>query len=73
VLSCDPEKVTRIQQIAGEHGIGADVIGETIPERLEINLDDRAAVSSSVSELGNVYERALESALRADSELVAVQ
>ncbi len=73
LLSCDPEKVSRIQQIADEHGIGADVIGETIPERLEINLDNKVLVSSSVSELGQTYERALESALRADPELVAVQ
>ena len=73
LLSCDPEKVSRIQQMAREHGIGADVIGETIPERLEINLDNKVLVSSSVSELGQTYERALESALRADAELVAVQ
>ena len=73
LLSCDPEKVSRIQQMAREHGIGADVIGETIPERLEINLDNKVLVSSSVSELGQTYERALESALRADAELVVVQ
>ena len=53
LLSCDPEKVSRIQQMAGEHGIGADVIGETIPERLEINLDNKVLVSASVSELGS--------------------
>ncbi|MGB7602226.1 MAG: phosphoribosylformylglycinamidine synthase subunit PurL, partial [Candidatus Sulfotelmatobacter sp.] len=70
LLSCDPEKISRIQKIAGEHGIGADVIGETNPDRLEINLDNKVLVSSSVSELGQTYERALESALRADAELV---
>ena len=41
VLSCDPDKVTRIQQIAEEYGIAADVMGETIPEQLEISLEDR--------------------------------
>jgi phosphoribosylformylglycinamidine synthase subunit PurL len=72
LLSCDPVKVSRIQQIADEHGIGADVIGETIPDRLEINLDNKVLVSSSVYELCQTYERALESALGADPELVAV-
>ncbi len=71
LLSCDPEKVTRIQQIAGEHGIGADVIGETIPDRLEISVDDRVLISASVSELSQVYETALESALQTDPELLA--
>ncbi len=73
LLSCDPEKVSRIQQMARRTRNGADVIGETIPERLEINLDNKVLVSSSVSELGQTYERALESALRADAELVVVQ
>jgi phosphoribosylformylglycinamidine synthase len=71
VLSCDPESVARIQQVAEKFGIAADVIGETIPERLEISLDGKAVVSSAVSELNLVYESALESSLRTDPELVA--
>jgi len=71
VLSCDLADVVRLQQIAEKYGIAADVLGETIPERLEISLDGRVVVSASVSELGVAYESALESALRTDPELVA--
>jgi phosphoribosylformylglycinamidine synthase len=71
VLSCDPANVARIQQIAEKHGIEADVIGETIPERLEITLDGRGFVSETVSELNSAYEFALESTLRTDPDLVA--
>jgi hypothetical protein len=38
---------------------------------MEISLDGNVIVSSTVSELRDAYENALESALRADPELVA--
>ncbi len=71
LVSCDQGNVERIQQVAGRNGISADVIGETIPERLEISLDGRVVVSAGVSELNQAYECALESSLRTDPELVA--
>jgi hypothetical protein len=71
MLSCDPRSVARIQGIAEDFGIAADVLGETIPERLEISLDGQLAVSARVSELNVAYESALESTLRTDAELVA--
>jgi phosphoribosylformylglycinamidine synthase len=71
MLSCDPANVSRIQQIAEEHGIGADVLGETIPERLEISLDGHVVVSAAVADLHQAYESALESSLRTDTELVS--
>ena len=71
VVSCDPEKLSRIQQVAEKNGVSADVIGETIPERLEIALGDHVVVSVAVSELNQTYESALESILRTDPELVA--
>jgi len=71
VLSCDPDKVERIQLLAGEHGVSADVLGETISEQLEISLDGRVVVSAAVSELSEAYEEALEAALRAEPETVA--
>jgi len=71
LVSCDPTNVPRIKEVAKKHGIGADVIGETIPEKLEISLDGRMVVSTTVSELSAAYEGALESALRTDQELVA--
>ncbi|MGA9509123.1 MAG: phosphoribosylformylglycinamidine synthase subunit PurL [Candidatus Sulfotelmatobacter sp.] len=71
VLSCDPPNVSRIQQGAEKHGIAADVLGETIPDRLEINVDDRVLISAPLSELSQVYDAALESTLQADPELLA--
>jgi len=71
VVSCDPESLARIKEIAGKHGIAADVVGETVPDRLEISLDGKIVVSASVSELSQAYERALETALRTDPELIA--
>ncbi len=71
LISCDPANVARIQQLAETHDISAEVIGETIPERLEIALDGKTVISAAVSELSEAYEGALESALRTDSESVA--
>ena len=71
VLSCDPANVSRIKQVAEEHGIAADALGATIAERLEISLDRRLVLSAPVSELVAVYESALEVALRAEPHLLA--
>jgi phosphoribosylformylglycinamidine synthase len=70
LISCDPGQVARIKEVAKEHGAAAEVIGETIPGRLEISLDGRVVISAAVSELGDAYEGALEAALRTDGELV---
>jgi phosphoribosylformylglycinamidine (FGAM) synthase-like enzyme len=70
VLSCDPANVARIQQMAAEYGIVADMLGETIPEQFEILLDGQVVVSAPVAVLGATYESALESALRTDPELI---
>jgi phosphoribosylformylglycinamidine synthase len=72
LVSCDPESVARIKEVAGKHGIAADLIGETIPDKLEISLDGRAVVSATVAELRQAYEGALEAALRTDPELAGV-
>jgi phosphoribosylformylglycinamidine synthase len=71
LLSCDPEKVSRIQQLADEYGISAEVLGETVADRIEISLDGAAAASAAIADLNWLYEGALEAALKADSELVA--
>jgi hypothetical protein len=70
LVSCDPAALPRIKEVAGRCGIAADVIGETIPEKLEISLDGTTVVSAMVSELSAAYEGALEAALRTDPELV---
>jgi phosphoribosylformylglycinamidine synthase subunit PurL len=70
VVSCVREHVSGIQEIAERHGIAADVLGETIPERLEISLDGHVIVSAAVADLDKTYESALEAVLRTDPELV---
>ena len=70
ICSCDPENVERIKQLAAENGVAVDVIGETIPEQLEISLNGQVAVSADVSELKKVYETALEANLKTDPQLV---
>ena len=71
LISCDPANVSRIKQLAGNHGVSADVIGITISEKLEIALDDKPVVSAAVSDLNQAYETALEGALRTEQELTA--
>ncbi len=71
VISCDPACVARIKEVAGKHGIFVDLLGETVPGNLEIKVDGRAVVSASVAELRDVYENALEQALRAEPATAA--
>jgi phosphoribosylformylglycinamidine synthase len=71
VISCDPVQLSGIKQIAAKHGLLFDVLGETVPEQLEMNLDGRLVVSASVSELRDAYESALERALRTEPAAVA--
>jgi phosphoribosylformylglycinamidine synthase subunit PurL len=68
VISLDHANYPRIQTIARKHGISAELIGETTRERLEIRLDRRPLVLSSVRALRECYENAFEAALRTDPE-----
>jgi len=70
VVSCDPAQVSRIKEVAEKHGIATDVIGETIPDRLELSLDGMQVIAAEISNLSRAYEAALESALHTDAELV---
>jgi phosphoribosylformylglycinamidine synthase subunit PurL len=72
VISCDQKHLVAIQQIAVKYKLSSETIGETIPEKVEIKLDGRVVVSAKVLELRNGFESALENALKADPELVAV-
>ncbi len=71
MIACDPAHAARIKEVAGKNGVSADVVGQTVPGDLEISIDGQAVVSASVAELSEAYESALESALKADQELVA--
>jgi len=71
LLSCDPASVARIKEVAEEYGVAADVIGETIGDRLEISLDGNIVISAAIAELSAPYEGALEAALRAEVVLAS--
>jgi phosphoribosylformylglycinamidine synthase II len=71
VLACDPTQLSGIKQIASRHGLAVDVLGETVADNIEIKLDERVVVSAPVAELREVYESALEKALRTEPEAVA--
>jgi len=71
LVSCDPSHVGRIKEVASNSGVTADVIGETIPEILEMSLDGKTVIQSSITDLEKAYEDALEAALKSDPELVA--
>ena len=71
VLSCDPIHLPRIQQLAEEYGVIADVLGETGSDKVEITVDEQLVISASVAELREAYEGALESALRTEPSVAA--
>jgi phosphoribosylformylglycinamidine synthase subunit PurL len=71
VVSCDPAAVSRIKQVAVKYDLLADEIGKTGGDRIEIELDGQPAVTASVAELNDVYESALEKALRTEPTAVA--
>jgi phosphoribosylformylglycinamidine synthase II len=71
VLSCDPQHVKRIQQVAEDYGVAADVLGETGSAGIEIAMDGRVAISASIADLRDAYEGALEKALRTEPAAIA--
>jgi len=68
LISCDTGNLPRIKEVAESFGVDADVIGETVADRIEISLDGGAVVSAAVSELSGMYESALEAALQAEPQ-----
>jgi len=67
LVSCDPIHLPRIQQVAEEYEIFADILGETGSDNVEISVDGQPVISASVQELRGAYEGALERALRSES------
>jgi phosphoribosylformylglycinamidine synthase II len=70
VVSCDREKLNRIEQVGHKYGILAETLGETTRDRIEIRVDGQRVISAEVEELREDYEGALEAALQVESELV---
>ena len=71
VLSCDPLQLPRIQQVAEEYEVFADVLGETGSDRVEIAVDGQLVISASIAELREAYEGALERALHTEPSVAA--
>jgi phosphoribosylformylglycinamidine synthase len=72
VSSCDPENLPGIKEVADKNGVAVDVIGKTVPDAFEVTLDGRILISARVSELNELYESALQAALKTDPEIVNV-
>jgi len=68
VISCDPENLSRIQQLAVKYGVAAEPIGETAPQKFEISVDDAVVVSAPVSDFKDAWQHALERALHVETE-----
>jgi phosphoribosylformylglycinamidine (FGAM) synthase-like enzyme len=68
VISCDPEQVRRIQQVAVQYGVNAFAFGVTTRENFEIKLDGRVVVSAVISDLRKAWDEALEGALHVETE-----
>jgi hypothetical protein len=71
VISCDPANVGRIKEVAAKYGISADRLGETASGNLELKIDGRVVISAAIAELRDVYENALEGALRGEAGVAA--
>jgi len=67
LISCASDCVGRIQELAVEYGIAADVLGETAPEKIEILVDGRQVAAAAVSELKQAWASALERALQVEA------
>jgi len=68
VVSCDPENLRRIQQVAGKFTVSAEQIGSTISAKLEILVDGKPAAAGVVSELKSAWAGALQRALHVETE-----
>ncbi|MFZ3211918.1 MAG: AIR synthase related protein, partial [Terriglobales bacterium] len=67
VISCASEHAGRIQELAVEYGVAAEVLGETVSEKIEILVDGRQVAAAGVSELKQAWASALERALQVET------
>jgi len=67
LISCAHANVGSIQQLAGECGVAADVLGETVSEKIEIAVDGRTVVAAAGPELKDAWACALECALQVET------
>jgi phosphoribosylformylglycinamidine synthase subunit PurL len=72
LISCDPEKVERIQQVSGKFGLNAQQIGSVTGENLRISVDGETVLREPVSALKRSWAESLEKALHVETEEVLV-
>jgi phosphoribosylformylglycinamidine synthase len=67
LVTCAPESLQNLKEIAVEYGVGVEAIGETAPGTLEISVNGTTVVSAPVSDLYSGWASALEGALHSAS------
>jgi phosphoribosylformylglycinamidine synthase len=68
VVSCTPEKLQEVGQIGVQYGVAVDVIGETIPDNLEITVDGKPVVFAPIVRLSEAWGSGLPRALHLETE-----
>jgi phosphoribosylformylglycinamidine synthase II len=68
VVSCDHSAVSRIKEVAAKSGMTADLIGQTIPNNLQVLVGGKMVVSASVADLFIGWDTALERDLHVETE-----
>jgi phosphoribosylformylglycinamidine synthase len=68
LVSCVAEKLQEVEQIGLQYGVAVDVIGETIPDNLEIAVDGKAVVFAPLSRLYEAWGSGLERTLHLETE-----
>ena len=71
LLSCDPQHVKRIQKLAKQYSIRAELIGETEADTIEVSVDGKTVIAAPVTALRAAHEGALERALNSEPAVVA--
>jgi phosphoribosylformylglycinamidine synthase len=71
IISCDRANLPRIKEVAAQHSVSAETLGETVSGTTEIKVDGDVVVSTKIAELRDEYEGALERALRSEPAAVA--
>ena len=67
VVTCDQGRAEIIKRMALQWGVSAVRVGRTIPDKLEIKVDGKIAVSAQVSELRREWDTALVRALHPET------
>ncbi len=66
LTSCGPDQFESMRELAGESGIWAQIIGDTIAARLRIDVSGATVIDSSIRELRAEWSTALEAQLAAE-------